>query len=177
MYRRHRFTILLLVAAALCCGEALTAQVRVVRSVIGSGAAGSSNGVQRLNGTIGQSLIGRYPGSAMTGLFGFWYTVPDRISGVGEEYDHRAVGNTALTIYPNPVIDIARIDIALTSAHDVRLELFDALGREVRTLIEGHREAGTMSLGFGVEDLPAGEYTLVLTAGPSRHATAMRVIR
>jgi hypothetical protein len=51
----------------------------------------------------------------------------------------------ALTVhhsYPNPLTTSTTILIELTTPSDLRLEIFDALGRHVRTLAAGHRATG-----------------------------------
>ena len=63
------------------------------------------------------------------------------------------------SVRPNPVAGQGAIDVAVSSAQPVRVELFDALGRQVRTLNRGTLKSGTthrISLQAG--SLPSGHY-------------------
>ena len=69
-----------------------------------------------------------------------------------------------LAVGPNPVQSSATIRFMLDRAQDVRLSLYDALGREVATLVEGTRPAGPASGRLDASSLPAGVYILRLQA-------------
>ncbi len=60
--------------------------------------------------------------------------------------------------YPNPFSASTRIDYALSEARNVRLDVFDTLGRHVVTLAEGFHPAGRYSARFDAKNLPAGAY-------------------
>jgi hypothetical protein len=47
---------------------------------------------------------------------------------------------------------------SLSLSSQVRISLFDALGKEVRVLGEGFYPAGQNSVSFGTDDLPSGMY-------------------
>ncbi len=59
---------------------------------------------------------------------------------------------------PVPVRDRGVFEYALPGAAEVRLSLFDALGREVRVLVDARQEAGTHTAGFDASGLAAGVY-------------------
>jgi endonuclease/exonuclease/phosphatase family metal-dependent hydrolase len=67
--------------------------------------------------------------------------------------------------YPNPFRDATTLTYALPEPADVRLEVFDALGRRVATVAEGARAAGTHEVRFVERDLAPGLYLVRLTAG------------
>lgn len=76
---------------------------------------------------------------------------------------------------PNPIRNRARITYALPEAADVRLTVYDVLGRRVATLEEGRHAAGVHRLTW-VPDRPAnGVYFLRLSAD-DRHRTR-KVVR
>lgn len=54
--------------------------------------------------------------------------------------------------YPNPTKITTRIDFALPTATEVRIEAFDIQGRHVRTLLEGLRPAGRGDLMWDLKD-------------------------
>ena len=65
---------------------------------------------------------------------------------------------------PNPTSGTATIRFALGTAGDVRLAVYDLLGREVARLVDDTRGAGTYTVPFNGADLPAGLYVYRLTA-------------
>jgi len=72
--------------------------------------------------------------------------------------------------YPNPVMGSTNILFALPGTAGVSLEVFDASGRQVRSLARGTMEAGYHAVSFdgrsaGGELLPAGVYFYRLSAG------------
>jgi hypothetical protein len=67
--------------------------------------------------------------------------------------------------FPNPFNPQATIPFTLAEAGHVRLEVFDALGRHVATLVDGIRAAGDHAVAWAAGDLPSGTYLARLTAG------------
>lgn len=69
--------------------------------------------------------------------------------------------------YPNPFNPSTRISYNLAEASNVRLEVFDALGRKVAELVNIHEAAGMHNINFNSADynLSSGMYLYRLTAG------------
>jgi endonuclease/exonuclease/phosphatase family metal-dependent hydrolase len=67
--------------------------------------------------------------------------------------------------FPNPFRDVTTLTYALPEPTDVRLEVFDALGRQVATVAEGAHAAGTHEVRFTERGLAPGLYLVRLTAG------------
>lgn len=67
--------------------------------------------------------------------------------------------------FPNPFQGETTLTFDLAEALDVRLEVFDALGRRVALVTEGPHPAGTHSVTFRAEGLAPGLYVARLTAG------------
>jgi hypothetical protein len=71
--------------------------------------------------------------------------------------------------YPNPFNPSTTIEYRMPRAGYAVLKVFDMLGREVRTLQEGWRGAGTHQARFEGGELPSGVYIYRLTTnGVSR---------
>lgn len=66
---------------------------------------------------------------------------------------------------PNPFNAATKISFALPAASDVSLVVYDAVGREVVTLIDGFRDAGTYSVRFDGSELASGVYFARLILG------------
>ena len=60
--------------------------------------------------------------------------------------------------YPNPFTSSATITYSLQHAEPVQFALYDALGRMVKSLDEGYKQAGTHEILISGDDLPTGTY-------------------
>ena len=74
-------------------------------------------------------------------------------------------GNLVLSNHPNPFNPSTVIRFSLPEAGNVRLKVFDLLGREVAALLNEHREAGTHQVHFDARALPSGMYFYRLESG------------
>jgi hypothetical protein len=77
--------------------------------------------------------------------------------------------------YPNPFNPSATIKFSIPRSETVTLKIFDILGKEVRTIIQGWYEAGTHSVQFDATGLATGTYMYRLKAG-TLHATQRMVL-
>ena len=84
---------------------------------------------------------------------------------------------------PNPLANESRLSFDLAHAGEARLEVFDAAGRRVATLLDSWLEPDVYSVswngrGDGGEPLGAGLYFVRLTAqGAPRHAIRLAIVR
>lgn len=67
--------------------------------------------------------------------------------------------------YPNPFNPSTVIEFALPSVDHVRLTVYDALGRTIRTLLDGDVSAGRHQIHFDAGALPSGLYIYHLNTG------------
>ncbi|MCB9357397.1 MAG: T9SS type A sorting domain-containing protein [Calditrichaeota bacterium] len=71
----------------------------------------------------------------------------------------------SLSAYPNPFNPQTTITFALPQAGNVSLKVYDVLGSEVATLLDGHMTAGAHDVNFSGSNLPSGVYFVQLASG------------
>jgi CSLREA domain-containing protein len=72
-------------------------------------------------------------------------------------------GSLRLRVYPNPMRSSATVELSLKEGADVRVAVYDALGREVATLHEGTLHARETSWRLDGQALPSGLYLVHVT--------------
>jgi hypothetical protein len=98
-----------------------------------------------------------------------------QLSGVAGEV---VLGGTALRqSVPNPGRERVGISYVLSARSEVRMELYDGVGRLVRVLEAGVRESGEHGVSVDVRDLPSGVYHYRLSAGGHVLDRSLRVVR
>lgn len=85
--------------------------------------------------------------------------------------------SSLFTLSPNPSIGTVNMAFSLSSSSPVRIVVFDALGREVRTLAEGIYPTGQSSVSFSTEDLPSGIYFVRCDIGGQVVVRRLAVVR
>lgn len=95
-----------------------------------------------------------------------WLRVPvsviTSVSQTGEELPEAfSLGQN----YPNPFNPSTTITFSMPKQEFVTLKVFNTLGQEVKTLINGARQGGTHEVTFDAGNFPSGIYMYKLTAG------------
>jgi subtilisin family serine protease len=67
--------------------------------------------------------------------------------------------------YPNPFNPSTVIKYSIPAAGNVNIKVYDILGNEVKTLVDGNKAPGNYSVTFDARALPSGVYLYKLTAG------------
>jgi len=142
-----------------------SAQYAIPRSVFGNGGATLSSSANKLVGTLGQPFIGTMGGTPNRQNAGFWYVHSNLITliegnSVELPTEYRLEQN-----YPNPFNPSTTIRFSLPLREQVILKVFDALGREVATLVDGELNPGQHSVVFNAKNLPSGVYFYQLSTG------------
>ena len=78
---------------------------------------------------------------------------------------------------PNPFVAATTIRFVLEAPAEVRLAVYDVLGREVAVLVDGALDAGPHASVFDGRGLPPGTYVYRLTAGRAVETGPMTLVR
>jgi hypothetical protein len=92
-------------------------------------------------------------------------SAPTDTPGSGNRLDPTPVRFELIQNYPNPFNSSTVIRYAITAYERVRLDVFDALGRLITTLVDAHQEPGRYETRFSGEELGTGVYFYRLRAG------------
>ncbi|MCU7494408.1 MAG: T9SS type A sorting domain-containing protein [Ignavibacteria bacterium] len=84
--------------------------------------------------------------------------VEDQNAAVAESYQMKQN-------YPNPFNPSTVISYSISKPGMVMLKVFNILGKEVATLVNGNQAAGTHSVEFNASNLPSGIYIYTIKAG------------
>lgn len=79
--------------------------------------------------------------------------------------------------YPNPFNPTTQIEYNLNVAGPVSLRVYDILGKEVATLVNGNQSAGTHRVEFDANNLPSGVYIYQLRSGNRLESRKMMLIK
>ena len=79
--------------------------------------------------------------------------------------------------YPNPFNPITTISWQLAQGTNVIIKVFDMLGQDVATLINGYKDAGNYRTEFNAANLPSGIYFYQLRAGDFIDTKKMILLR
>ena len=67
--------------------------------------------------------------------------------------------------FPNPFNPVTNIQFQVASSKFIKLVVYDLFGREVKTLVNEYKQAGTYQVNFNAEGLSSGIYFYKMTAG------------
>jgi len=95
-----------------------------------------------------------------------WYAIGNRPTSV-EENDSEPISNNFILSqnYPNPFNPTTKIEFSIPKATFVKLKIYDALGREITTLVNENLSNGNYKVNFDATDLSSGIYFYRLDAG------------
>ena len=83
---------------------------------------------------------------------------------------------TSISIYPNPVADLARVDLNLEDHSVVQLEVFDTYGNRVMDINEGKLPKGKNTITLDVQNLASGNYILTILVDGYKTQTGKFVV-
>ena len=114
-----------------------------------------------------------------TGVLKAWslsvvYETPIGLSQVSTEIPERF---SLSQNYPNPFNPVTRIRFSVSSSADVKLQIFDILGKEIKVLVNDAFTPGVYEADFDASNLPSGVYFYKLTSGTFSETKKMVLIK
>ncbi|RJP62745.1 MAG: T9SS C-terminal target domain-containing protein [Ignavibacteriales bacterium] len=79
--------------------------------------------------------------------------------------------------YPNPFNNSTRIHYQIPDNTTVTLKIFDALGRQIKSLVNERQDAGTYEFNFAADGLSSGLYFLVLQTDNNKSTIKMFLLK
>ena len=100
-----------------------------------------------------------------------------RTTDTGADFETTPEGLDLGQNHPNPFSSSTTISYSLAAPSEVRLTVVDVLGREVKVLDSGRKQAGRHRIAFGATGLPSGVYAYRLRAGEKAETRRLVVLR
>ena len=119
----------------------------------------------------------RKPDYFPTAIYSAYKDYIATVTSVQEESTSKFSGFVLQQNYPNPFNPTTTIRFSLHQRSHVTLKVFDVLGREVATLVEGELNPGEHSIVFDAQNLPSGVYFYRLQAGGYVQHAKMEVLK
>jgi hypothetical protein len=115
---------------------------------------------------------------AGTNSFGIWkVSLSDIVTGIGKKTNEIPSEFILNQNYPNPFNPTTVIEYQLPKSGFVTLKVYDILGREVRTLVNGYKTPGKYSVSFDASNLSSGAYFYRLKSNSFSSIKKMLLIR
>jgi hypothetical protein len=109
------------------------------------------------------------------------FEIVEFLAASGEDYVDVSLGiptSFALNAaYPNPFNPTTTIGYAVPIASDVRVVVYDMLGRQAAILVNSNIEAGNYSVNWNASDLSSGMYLVRMTAGDFTRTQKIMLIK
>ena len=105
------------------------------------------------------------------------FVEPFTVTSVEEESENIPQEFLLYQNYPNPFNPTTTIKFQVPSFRFVSLKIFDVLGREVATLVNGELNAGEHTVQFNAKHLPSGVYFYRLSAGSYSESKKMLITK
>lgn len=121
----------------------------------------------------GQTLFAGVAGTLGIGVYDYGYIpvgISDPNTGTPKEFALKQN-------YPNPFNPNTIIDYALPKSSFVTVKVYNAMGQEIKTLVNEQKQAGNFSVNFNASNLPSGVYFCKLIAGDFVSTKKMMLVK
>ncbi|MBV6397866.1 MAG: hypothetical protein CDJEALGM_00226 [Ignavibacteria bacterium] len=99
------------------------------------------------------------------------------IVGVGNEPEITADQYSLSQNYPNPFNPVTKINFSIPQSGFVSMKVYDAMGREVATLVSENKTQGTYTVEFNGADFSSGVYFVRMQAGDFSQVRKMMLLK
>lgn len=144
-------------------GSSSIAQYKIKRSCFANGGESISGGDNLINGTIGQTAIGRINNSTWFIQSGFQevvlYMTPIENSSLNLPLRFDISQN-----FPNPFNPQTTIRYALPRTAFVKIDIYNILGQHILSLVNKNKSAGFHIIRFNARSLASGLYVYTMQA-------------
>jgi 1,4-alpha-glucan branching enzyme len=79
--------------------------------------------------------------------------------------------------YPNPFNPTTKIKYSIPQPSNVSIKVYNALGTEIETLVDGYKFAGTYEISFNAKNLSSGVYFYRIVSGNYSHTNKMLLLK
>lgn len=156
----------------------LFAQYQIQNALIGTSGGDISGEGLTVSSTIGQPIAGSSTGGGLIVNSGFWQMPGFLVATSVEQTGPEIPGEFSLEQnYPNPFNPGTVIQFSLPQTAEVQLKVYDMLGREVATLINEQKSAGSYQVSFNAINLSSGVYFYRLAAGSHVETRSMTLVK
>jgi hypothetical protein len=161
-----------------CLPLTAAAQTKVPGSVLASGGGVSSNDNHRVIATIGQPIVGKADNDDNQVHSGFWSQKVNIVTSVEAIEDELLPTEFRLEQnYPNPFNPATTIQFSVAEHSDVKIRVYDILGREVAGIVDQSYQPGVYKAVFEAGDLPSGLYIYRIQAGSFSDAKKLMLLK
>ncbi len=98
-------------------------------------------------------------------IWGLKFKTESTVTGINNSRSQVIEGFTLFNAYPNPFNPSTTIRCSISKDSEVKLSIFDMLGKEVAVLADGYKTAGNYSYNFDASDLSSGIYFYTIRSG------------
>ncbi len=113
-----------------------------------------------------------------SGIYQVWSAIIDKtVVGTEDATESAPYDFTLSQNYPNPFNPSTQITYTLGQSSFVTLKVYDALGREVKTLVNSEQASGKYEVNFRPENLSSGVYFYTLRAGNFQTTKKLLLLR
>lgn len=103
--------------------------------------------------------------------------IPSMVVGTSNETAAPDARLSLASVGANPFIGTTTLAYTLPAAQQLRLSIYDILGREVAVLVDGVQTAGTHEVRFDAAGLPSGMYVARIQSGRDMQTTRLTLAR
>lgn len=154
------------------------AQYQITGATFSGGGGVTSGGDYAVSATIGQPAAGVATGEEFHAHSGFWnFRETDIVTSIEEQKETLPDEFRLDQNYPNPFNPATTIAFSLPEDSDVRLVIYDMLGRQVATLVDETKAAGSYDVNFDAGNLASGTYLYRLQAGDNLKTRTMTLVK